>query len=511
MDESKKALEEAANAMNEAVEPKADDVKVEETPAEAPAENAAEEMAEEPKVEAEPVAEEAPVEPEAPVAPEATVVEETPIVQEKTVTQATPVAPVADAPKKSKKGLIIGVAAGVLVAGAAGGFGIAYAIDSKPENVALSAISDFLSAKERAINGYAEFNVNEDETKQTFSSNSLVAEAASVSRVRVDIKTDQDKNNNANTSVTFTVTYGDDDYKITLNSVVLKDYTLYISIDNLKETIKDVLKAAGDSSYAEYAELYEDLIETVAGEIEGTWWKIYVPDVVDAIDEISSSNKKLIKGAYQCGVEAADRTIAKQEKYADIYKKNAFVSLEEYKGSEKPSAKGTPYTVKLDASKFTSFANTVMKEAVDSELDDCMKKVSSSYTGSSEITEIKESDVKKALEDFPEIIVVVNNGFFSHTVSGIYFAESNEAFTGKIDLQFSKDVKAVSAPSDAKNITELYDNVKEAYEEWQLTATCKAIKMQYPSQYSTYCNPTTNTLKPEYQSQLQGSSKTLFM
>ena len=503
MDENNKALEDAANAMNEAaeapVEANVDDVKVEETPAETPVEAAAEEMKEEPKVE--PIAPAEPViEPAAEVVQEP-VVEQTPVIE----AAATP-APVAPAvPKKKKTGLIAGIAAGVIVAGAAGGFGIAYAISNSKDNIALSAISDFLSTKERAVNGYFDFTIKEDETKQT-----IVAEPDSVSHVRVDVKTDQDKDKNSNTSVTFTVTYGEKDYKITLNSVILKDYTLYISVENLKDTVKDALKAAGDSDYADYAEIYEDLIETVVGEIEGTWWKIYVPDVVDAVDELSSSNKKLIKGAYECAVDAADRAIAKQDKYADIYKKNAFISLDDYKGSEKPSAKGTPYVVKLDATKLTNFVNTVSKDAIDSEFDDCMKKVSSSYSGSSEVTELKESDVEKALEDFPEILVVINNSFFSHTVSGVYLAKDDENYSGKLDLQFSKDVKAVSAPSDAKNITELYDNVKKAYEDWQETAACKVMKMQYPTYYTTYCDPKTNKPKPEYQSQLNKSMDNVF-
>lgn len=487
------------------IEPKTDDVKVEETPAETPAENAAEEMKEEPKVEptpAEPVAEPVPVaEP---------ITEPTPVEQPAPIIEA-PKAPAPETPKKSKKGLIIGVAAGVVVAGTAGGFGIAYAMDSKPENIAMSAVSDFLSSKSMAIDGVVEFNVAQTkDCDGIYSTTKCVDSSSPIESVKLEFKGDKNASNETSTNATLKVVYNGEDYEISLGEVTLKDYTLYVKIDGLKDAVKKAMKGSITVDYEDYISLYEDLIDTVVGEVDGVWWKIYVPDVVDSIEELSSSNKKTIKGGYQCAVEAADRALAKQDKYVDMYKKNAFVSLEEYSSSGKSSAKGTPYKIKIDASKFTSFMNTASKEAIDTEFDDCMKKVSSSYSGSSEYTELKESDVKSALENFPEIIVTIDNGFFSHSITGIYYAKSDDSYNGKIDLKFNKDAKAVSAPSDAKNVTELYKNVKKAYEEWQETAACKVMKLQYPTYYKTYCNPTTNKPKPEYESQFKRTDTNIF-
>lgn len=492
MDDKNKALEDAANAMNEAatapVEAKQEDVKVEETVTETPAENAAEEMKAEPAVEpAKEAVEAAPVTTETPATQAAS---EAPIAQAAPVVTAAP-AVKPEGAKKSKKGLIIGIAAGVLVAGAAGGFGIAYAIDSKPENIAMSAVADFLGTKAMSVSGVLEL-----------SSNSKNSELESA---RIDIKNDKNAQNETNTSATLTVVYGGEEISISVGSVVLKDYTIYIQLSGLKEAVKQAIEASETTGYADYAELYEDLIDTVVGEVDGVWWKIYIPDVVDAIDEISSSDKKEIKEAYQCFVDSANNALAKQDKYVDIYKNNAFVSLEEYKGSGKSAAKGTPYKVKLDASKLTSYANAMTKEADSLGFDDCMKKVSSSYSSSSESEEIKEEDIKKSIEDFPEIIVTIENGFFSHKINGIYYASNEDDVNGKIDIQFSRDVKAVSAPSGAKDITDLYDSVMNAYTKWQKTATCKAIKVQYPTYYTTYCDPQTNTVKPQYEAQFKSS------
>ena len=53
-------------------------------------------------------------------------------------------------------------------------------------------------------------------------------------------------------------------------------------------------------------------------------------------------------------------------------------------------------------------------------------------------------------------------------------------------------------------------NVKKAYEEWQETAACKVMKLQYPTYYKTYCNPTTNKPKPEYESQFKRTDTNIF-
>jgi hypothetical protein len=246
MDENNKALEDAANALNAAaeasnapVEAVAEDIKVEETPVEAPVENSAAEMPAEPAVEA-PIAE------PAPVAPAATVIE--------AQNTSAPAAPAVKAEgKKSKKGLIIGCSVGAVAILGLGGLGVAYAIDNQSDNIALSAIADFLSTKQRTVDGYIEYSINEDDDDDKYYVNStdkctktdcIVAAPKTVTNARIDINSKVDNGNNADTSVTFTVTYGGTDYKLTLGSVVMKDYTLYISISNLKETIKSVLAEA---------------------------------------------------------------------------------------------------------------------------------------------------------------------------------------------------------------------------------------------------------------------------
>lgn len=440
MDENNKNLEDAANALNEAattpeapaeapVEPKADDVKVEETPVEAPIENAGAEMKEEPKVEEAPAPETPAETPAEPASAETPAVEPAPTATPEPAPVA-PVAPVVEAPaaaapavapatpKKSKKGLIIGCTIGAVAVLGAGGFGLAYAMDSKPENVAISAITDFLGSKTMAVDGVIELSTN--------------SKTSMIDSAKIELKSDKNTQNETSTTATLTVDVSGEELSISLGTVVMKDYTIYVQLNGLKEAAKQALEMAGSTSYEDYAEVYEDLIDAIVGEVDGVWWKIYVPDVLDEISEISSSQKKAYNSAYQCLTEAADRALAKQDKYADIYKENPFISLEEYSGSGKSSAKGTPYKIKLDSKKTTSFINAFAKEYVDTDFTDCIGKISgSSYSSSTEIEDVEESDVAKALEDFPEIVVTIDNGFFSHTLTGVYYSDSKAAIAAK--------------------------------------------------------------------------------
>lgn len=460
---------------------------------------------------------------------DATPIVEAPEVKEVTaaeapVTAETPVtvaaAPASAEKKKGKKGLIIGITAGVVAALGIGGFVFAKVVDDSEENIALSVISDIFNNHAKTVSGSFDLTIKESDAQTVKGGMTNCAEDASgmtncggtdsylpqtkspVSHVRVDIKNDTNADNESKTSATFTVTYNDKDYSITVDSVVVKDYTLYVSISNLKDTIKQVMKEAATdssmSSYSDYIELYEDLIDTVVGEVDGVWWKISIPDLVDSVDEISAGDKAKIKEAYSCVVDVANKASKDGNKYAEIYKNNAFVSISKYTGSAKPSASGDLYSVNLNADKFASFANAMADQVDSYGLEDCMKKldgvqgVSTNY----EKEEVLAKDYEKLFEALGEnLIISVKNGFFSHKLSGIYFARENDSFDGVIDFKIDDLNGTIAAPTDTKDISDLVKNVTKAYKEWEETATCKYYKNNYPSMYNMYCDATTNRPK----------------
>ncbi|MBR1802334.1 hypothetical protein IJ768_03910 [Candidatus Saccharibacteria bacterium] len=519
--EPNKELENAANALNEAakVEEPAGEMPSEppvETPAEAPAEAPVETPAPAPIAEStsESVAEPTPTEPTSAPEPVATpAIEPTPVVAAPAV---EPVAPTAAPGKKKggKKGLIIGCVAGAVVLLGGGGVAAAYMVNNTPENAILSAVSDLFTRESMTLSGYVEISNTSDKsddcTGSDVYSTNCVSYSSPVTRVRLDLENSVDADKETKTTATFTVTYNEKDIKITVDSVVVKDYTVYVSLSNLKQAVKDVMSAASNEYvYGDYVELYEDLIDKVAGEVEGTWWKISVPDLVDSTDQIDSSSKTAIKETYSCVVDVANKAAKDGSKYADIYKSNQFITAKKYEGGKKPSASGTLYSVTLDAEKFASFANAMADQVDSYGIEDCLKKldgvngVSTSYSK----TTVKAESFTDAFEEISDgLIIAVNNGFFSHKLSGAYFEYAKNNASVIVDLKLEDLKGTISAPSNTKDASELVETVTNAYNEWYETAQCKTMKAQYPNYYNIYCDPETNKLRPEYQSYLNGAS-----
>lgn len=378
----------------------------------------------------------------------------------------------AEKPKKSKKGLIIGVSAGAVLI--LGGAGVAYALTNTPENVALSAISNFLNTTNRSVNGTFSVEVLKKNS-------SFPLESASIT-----LKTDMNSDNENATTAELKVVYDDEEYSVSLGAVVIKDYTVYVSVDGIKEATTKLMDNIFNSGSSSYLGIYEDLINQIAEEVDGTWWKISVPDLIDTVDATVSEKSKM-KEVYSCVVDAIDKIDG--SKYAEIYKKNAFVSIEKYTGSNKFSGKGTPYTVSIDADKYVSFVNTAIDEMDGLGINDCIESangiggISTSY----EVEKIDKAEAKEMIEELPDMIATID-GLFSHELTGIYMTKEDRTYSGKVDLTFSKLGHKIEAPADSKPATELYTNIMGVIEDFNDTAECRYMKEYYPSYFERACD-----------------------
>lgn len=399
---------------------------------------------------------------------------------------------------KSKKGLIIGIAAGVVVIG--GSVGVAYAVSNTPENIALSAISGLFNQKEKSISGTFELsikdggglysnlgnsNLTDNCLKTAQATNCLVAQRNPLESVKIELKS-ANSLDNGEASASLSVVYDGKTYNISLGTVLIKDYTVYISINGLKEALAkyDGVDFFGDSVIS--AELYQDLIEKTVSEIDGTWWKIDISDLVNAVDTISNEEKEKIKSTYQCLIDETRKSVNESSKYGDYYKNNAFVSISDYKGGKTFSSEGTPYAVKLDSAKFANFYNEIVDHYDDSKLKDCLGSLNE--TVAEKPAKISAEAVDKAIKDIPEIVITIKNGLFSHDLTGVYIEADNEFANAKFSAKFDKLKNKIEAPSDAKDATELLTNITKTFNEWQETAQCKYIKKEYPQYFNYYCD-----------------------
>ena len=414
------------------------------------------------------------------------------------VTEPTPVAEAPKA-KKSKTRIVVGVSAAALLVLGGGGIGVAYTVTHSPENMALSTVSKFLKissgASASSINGKLELSLKSNSTDVytncgIVSGINCVPAKNPLEKVEIDLLANADENSQNATTAVLKVTYDGESYEASLGTVVIKDYTLYVSVDGLKDAASKITKTYLSDYFEDYAALYGDLIQEVVGEIDGKWWKISVPELIDEIDELKSSDKVKAKEAYSCIVDAISKAQTKSDDYIKIYKDNAFVTLNEYKGNKTFSGTGTAYAVSVDADKYTSFANAMTSELDKLGIDNCLETAEdiSGVSTSYEIEEIDKDDVEEMLEGLPDIVVTIDKGLFDNNLTGIYIEKEDTEYSGKIEFNFNKSTGEVKAPENAKSATSLYSDIMKKIEEWQETAECKYVKQNFPAYYNSYCD-----------------------
>lgn len=430
--------------------------------------------------------------------------------------QSTPVAPVVNSepviadgtsvvepaagaakPKKSKKKVaIISTIAALVVAG--GGFGVAYALDNSKDNIALSAMSGLMSQSDKTIAGTIEIVSNVDSSSNSYKNcgGGDVTNGATkcadyiynpLEEFKVEFKANSDKDAQSSGNVDLSVKYHGKTYKISLGATLIKDNTIYVSIDGLKNAVKNVF----DTASVDGIELYQELFNQIASEIDGTWWKINISDIVNSISELDKDEKAKIESAYTCLIDEVKKISTKGSTYADVYKNNAFMTFSEYTGNKKPNSEGTAYSVKLDADKMKSYIDALDKQSLNTGINNCLSQLnvdaseySSSYNGAT--TEQQISTITNTIN--PEIIMTVKNGFFSHELTGIYVEANLGTYTGKANLSFKKLENKIEAPANAKDASVLAKNIAQEVADWTATAECKYILTAYPEYYPLYCD-----------------------
>ena len=335
--------------------------------------------------------------------------------------------------KKVNKKVIIGAAAAVVAVG--GGVAVAYAVNNTPENVAVSAITNFINSDALSVTG----TINIDASK------------SGIKELKIELKAKSDKEKQAETTASLKADLGFFKIDVSLGSVLVKDHTIYLKLDGLKDSINKALFMMPSAITSDrQTGAIITLVKSVAEKVDGEWWKIDVPEIIDSIDTMASSEKAEAKSTYACVMDSFDKLKEKNGEVADLYKKNPFVKIEKYSGDKTFSTKGVAYTVSFDNDKAKAFYNDSKDIAKEVGFDKCVK-------NTEDIT-VKEGEASTTIEKMPEIIMTID-GFFSHELTGVYMDVEDESFDGKIELKFEKPEGEIKAPEGAKSVKTLVDDL----------------------------------------------------
>lgn len=452
-------------AENAPAEEAAPEAPAENTPAEpeTPAENKpAEETPEAP-------AENAPAEPETPA-------ENKPAEEPASVTtpavEATPASATPATPKKKHTGLIAGIAAAAVVVGGGAGFAI---YKNNPDVVAVEAITSLINSKELSYTIESEMLPADEDAVEGIKSIKMVFAGL--------YDNDGEIKSEATATLSVDVEELSHPIKVTVGSAVIKDYTAYVKLDDLKESF-DAVKDILEDKEIELGDELEDFIDDTIKKIDGVWWKVGIDDILD-IAEIKGSSAKQAKAVYNCITDAIDRESAKNSAYADLYKEHKFINFEKYDGGKDFSKKlgaGTIYAASIDGEEFAEYMNGALKEIDTDSIKSCLSDAGISNLDNAfeqfKKDPIDKSQFKDTFKNMPKLYVSVD-GFFAHTLTGIYIPntldEDSATFTGDIVMKFTQgkgDFKSTLDTGASKSISDLKDTIEEIVKEAQ------ALKMK---------------------------------
>ena len=355
------------------------------------------------------------------------------------------------------------IAGGVIAVLGLGGLGTAYAIANTPENIALSAVASVFAAKQKHVSS-------------TFSLNLKDSKVVGVKSAQLTLDADINTDKEVSTTAELAVNFYDTKIKLSLDTVILKDYTVYIKISQLKAAAKAVLEQynqsvkSGDFS-VDYSDSddytstppYEDIINQLVGKIDGEWWRISIPELIDVDEKLSAKEKVEAKKTYGCIVNFLSDAKTKVD-YAELYQKHAFISLQPYEGYQKFDSEGKAYIIQFSSNKIADFGNALASSFKGLGVKECLPENVLNDGSDDDVDgdeKLSANDVDGIIRQWPTTIVTVKNNFFSHEVTGLYsdLKTDSDFYTGTVKLNFSNQVKEVKAPANAQSITKFSEEI----------------------------------------------------
>ncbi len=390
------------------------------------------------------------------------------------------VAPVTDAPKKKKTGLIVGIIIGAIVL--IGGIVAAVLVMMN-----LNKGDAVAQAMQKIMNGSAPSNVVIDGDI-----NILVnADGSSIKRVNIDLDSDIVTGSMINTSsavLTFT-TYDNKDYSVEFDEVYAANGDIYFKIEGATAALEDSnlleLLSGNINTVVDCAQDGEDCIEEAKTNcvtnangttncettVETTYSvdvsSIYssIIDIFEVVDgvwlKLSTEELNSMSGGFaagestiSCVTDLVTNLNKNSNATAELYGKYPFITSTT-ENVLIPSKQGPVYQISLDSKNFANFANSSINSEVMNKLYSCL-----GYEGN---VSISEKDVADLVAKMPKVYAEVN-GNYDFTRLYLETDINDGAATATIDLEFSYPANVnVSEPVEYTNYSDLIRQIMSGF------------------------------------------------
>jgi len=381
-------------------------------------------------------------------------------------------------PKKKKTGLIIGIIVAILLVLSGIGFGIWYfAIYQNPENVVFDAVNNLITAKNVSPTGTFTITIPASDGYQV--DLNITAESSSrrlpnETSIKLMLGVRDASGNDMM----------DEAIEVDVGSIQMSDGVAYLKLDHLSETLDQILPnvfpatdcAPTVTDCLPNENPIENALYEVADLLDGEWWQISLPDILDEIDELEDWQAEAVEEFYACALNAMNADNSSE--VATLYARNRFIDVEEIAAVDVYPQGTTGYSVSLNYDALANFLNaskhvstaTTFYDCYNAAIDKAASRADSYYYDDEDFEEMKispddikdvtASDLRKIFPADAEIILFVEPWGHALREVSIRFGEVEEP-SASIMLGFGYDAKTVDAPESYRSITELFDEIGE--------------------------------------------------
>lgn len=375
------------------------------------------------------------------------------------VVPSTPVAPAIESeqvnpPKKKRTGLLAGLIVLLIAVLAAVGAAVWYfCFYSNPDKVAYDAIVNFIEQPNVVTEGAVVVKAETDDggifsVVADIDTKTNGAAGESAVNLKLDLVDQDDEVINS------------DSYELGIGNIITSDGVFYIRVDKLIDIV-DAMLSDMETSVAELGEGFE-VIYDVLDEVDGEWWRISVPELVDEFIE-DNSIARPIKEFYACFVDATQQDMSAQ--MVELYNQNRFVDIEKIEGGL--FGGDSKYRATLNYDKMAAFMNGTLDIESEKGIEDCASQLSDELGGSYSFdkTYTNTSELEKYLNDFEVEMTISNFGheLRSISVSMIDLGE-DEKFVAS--FKFAHPEVEIVEPTSYRSIAELFERAAEVFIEY---------------------------------------------
>lgn len=357
-------------------------------------------------------------------------------------------------PKKNKAGIIAAVVFIVLFLLASACLAAWYfMVYNSPENVALDAVRQFISAENIITEGnirIADVDTSDDHFVATLNFTSLSNHIPESVNVALNFS-ERDSNDRV---------IDDHEIELDLGVAVMVDGVFYVQVSNLADAFDKIIYAEG-VDYSEYQAMV-DLAEEIIELIDNEWWRISYDEVAEEIDSSYLTSASQLQ---RCIIDVINQDYSAE--FIDIYNNNRFLNVKV--SDDIAEIQGNSlYDVTIDSTKMADFLNRATESSAAEDILACYNNFKESTEFNSDdksplaiadIPELSSEDIDDILPD--NLVLTMSISDFSHRLHSVEaeLVSDDASISGR--LNFSYVDNTVSAPASYRSVTELFDEIAE--------------------------------------------------